>query len=207
MNTQNAGSNYGNCIDNVNLETGIHYGIISQNEILQAWADSSEPIYIPYCPYCGNKLTQKFYDKITCECTSKKCPHCKKVLNEFDFQESEPQGYTYNQDGYICQQSSDNPDIFVCESQYYTYAAFCSPCTPNAGYLMTPFDLDKCDKKIKEQFTLLKIIAPLAVPEAYKGYAETQGFIKTYCFGHDWFEGGKAPYPVFNVKTGEIVKA
>ena len=27
--------------------------------------------------------------------------------------------------------------------------------------------------------------------------------VKTYCFGHDWFENGKAPYPVFMVDTGE----
>lgn len=25
---------------------------------------------------------------------------------------------------------------------------------------------------------------------------------KTLCFGHDWFDGGKAPYRVFSVKTG-----
>ena len=29
---------------------------------------------------------------------------------------------------------------------------------------------------------------------------------KSYCFGHDWFEGGKAPYPVFSVETNEEVK-
>lgn len=28
---------------------------------------------------------------------------------------------------------------------------------------------------------------------------------KTYCLGHDWFEGSKAPYPVFSVETGEQV--
>lgn len=27
---------------------------------------------------------------------------------------------------------------------------------------------------------------------------------KTYCLGHDWFDGGKAPYPVYSVKTGEL---
>lgn len=31
------------------------------------------------------------------------------------------------------------------------------------------------------------------------------GGIKTYCFGHDWFNGDKAPYPVFSVKTGKLV--
>jgi hypothetical protein len=29
---------------------------------------------------------------------------------------------------------------------------------------------------------------------------------KTYCFGHDWFADGKAPYPVYDVKTGKQVK-
>lgn len=28
---------------------------------------------------------------------------------------------------------------------------------------------------------------------------------KTYCLGHDWFESGKAPYPVYSVETGEEV--
>lgn len=28
---------------------------------------------------------------------------------------------------------------------------------------------------------------------------------KTYCLGHDWFEGGIAPYPVYDVATGEQV--
>lgn len=28
---------------------------------------------------------------------------------------------------------------------------------------------------------------------------------KTYCFGHDWFEDGVAPYPVYLVATGELV--
>lgn len=28
---------------------------------------------------------------------------------------------------------------------------------------------------------------------------------RAYCFGHDWFDGGKAPYPVYRVDTGEEV--
>jgi len=28
---------------------------------------------------------------------------------------------------------------------------------------------------------------------------------KCYCFGHDWFEDGKAPYPVYSVETGKEV--
>jgi len=26
-----------------------------------------------------------------------------------------------------------------------------------------------------------------------------EGGVKTYCLGHDWFDGDKAPYPVFTV--------
>ena len=29
---------------------------------------------------------------------------------------------------------------------------------------------------------------------------------KAYCFGHDWFDEGKAPYPVYDVKTNEMVQ-
>lgn len=28
---------------------------------------------------------------------------------------------------------------------------------------------------------------------------------KAYCFGHDWFDAGKAPYRVFSVETGKEV--
>jgi hypothetical protein len=31
--------------------------------------------------------------------------------------------------------------------------------------------------------------------------------VKSYCLGHDWFEGGKAPYKVFSVETGQEVQA
>ena len=30
---------------------------------------------------------------------------------------------------------------------------------------------------------------------------------KTYCLGHDWFDDGKAPYPVYSVATNELVTA
>ena len=30
---------------------------------------------------------------------------------------------------------------------------------------------------------------------------------KTLCLGHDWFENGVAPYPVFSVETNEEIKA
>lgn len=29
---------------------------------------------------------------------------------------------------------------------------------------------------------------------------------RCYCFGHDWFDGGAAPYPVYSVATGERIE-
>jgi len=30
---------------------------------------------------------------------------------------------------------------------------------------------------------------------------------KCYCFGHDWFDNGKAPYPVYEVETGKLIES
>lgn len=125
---------------NINLETGIRYGVIPMHHVSQAWCDSSEPVYGD-CD-CGDD----------CMC--------------------EPLGFEYAGDGYnaIC---DDMGDIFVTESPYYTLAPLCSPCAPNAAYLPS---------------------------------ANESGF-KAYCFGHDWFDDGVAPYPVYSVETGQPVVA
>jgi len=39
---------------NIDKETGIRFGVINQNAVLQAWADESTPDYgPPTCPKCG----------------------------------------------------------------------------------------------------------------------------------------------------------
>lgn len=85
--------------------------------------------------------------------------------------EAEPVGWALDNWQYTATLGTDDQDIFITKSIYYTHAQFCSPCAPGAGYLLNP-----CE----------------AGP-------------KTYCFGHDWFEGNKAPYPVYSVETGLII--
>ncbi len=65
---------------------------------------------------------------------------------------------------------------------------------------------DSCDIFITKSpyYTLCEFCSPCA-PGA--GYIMNSGDVKAYCFGHDWFEDGKAPYPVYSVKTGELVEA
>jgi hypothetical protein len=173
MATDYAGIDYGRGLTNRDLATGIHYGVIPQHEVLQAWADSSEADYgDPTCPECGSDVVDANTDLESSDeyepygpgCTDYICQHCRHTLDSSDVYGDEPIAHNYTADGYNLHAGSDG-DIFVLESPYYTHAQFCSPCAPGAGYLLNP-----CES------------GP-----------------KTYALGHDWFEDGRAPYPVFRV--------
>jgi len=162
------GIDYGNGMTNIDTKTGIRYGVIHQHEVLQAWADSSEPVYSNACPHCGNE--PKSGNPIN---DMKRCPICYKKLEDSDFDFQEPIGFKLEDNEYIATQSSDDGDIFIIKSPYYTLCQYCSPCAPGAGYIMNSVDHG----------------------------------VKSYCFGHDWFEDEKAPYKVYSVETNEEVTA
>lgn len=102
-----------NNLVNVDIENGIKYGVIPSNAVLQAWADGSEPIF----PDCECK-------KENCECL------------EF----CDPIGFEFKDDEYECIQD-EYGDIFIIKSPYYTLCRECSPCAPNAGYILSQDDL------------------------------------------------------------------
>jgi len=167
MKTNYEGIDYGCGQANYDTKNNIRYGVISINEVLQAWADSAEPHYIYTCPYCGADL-KKGID-------AKRCPACyKKIDSDYDFDMLEPVSWFLDDGEYMAEQRQDDPDIFIVKSPYYTYAQFCSPCAPGACYLLSPLD-HKADNN------------------------------RCYCFGHDFFESGKAPYKVYSVETGEEI--
>lgn len=166
--TNYAGIDYSLEQSNVDKETGIHFGVINQNEVLQAWADSSVPEYAPRCPYCGNEIAETYEAMIEME----SCPKCNQEFGEGDFDLCEPASY-FLDDGEYMAECSDDGDIFITKSPYYTYCQYCSPCAPGTGYIMHT----------------------------------VENGAKTYCFGHDWFDDDKAPYPVFSVETGELIPA
>jgi hypothetical protein len=63
---------------------------------------------------------------------------------------------------------------------------------------------DDCDIFIFKSpyYTYCDFCSPCA-PGA--GYLLSEGNVKAYCFGHDWFDDGKAPYKVYDVKTDKEV--
>lgn len=177
MNTQSthyAGIDYGNSATNRDKANGIRYGVLPQNEVLQAWADSSKPEYGPaHCPKCGHEVKSSGDSEADYADKDFTCEHCEKSFWSDDCFGDEPNGFTYDRDGYEAS-SGQGGDIFVIKSPYFTYAQLCSPCAPGACYLLHPL-------------------------------TEPNDNNKAYCFGHDWFEDGQAPYPVYSVETGELV--
>jgi DNA-directed RNA polymerase subunit RPC12/RpoP len=163
----NVGIDYGMGLTNRDKETGIHYGVISQNEVIEAWMEESEQGLLYACPYCGeevNDIPDDDGNELACE-------HCGKASDHEEWYADS--GTYFFEDSQYKAQAGNDGDIFITKSPYYTLCALCSPCAPGAGYLM---DTRRPDG------------------------------IKAYAFGHDWFENGKAPYPVYSVKTGKLVK-
>jgi hypothetical protein len=174
---------------NICPKTGLRYGVIHQNAVGQAWYDGSEPYYVYMCPDCGAEFKNECPEKCS-------CGH---EFDDGDFDFLEPISYYVDDDKYTAECGEDG-DIFITKSPYFTYAQFCSPCAPGAIYLMNPFVAIATDEdKNQTRFTAEEN------PIGYKSRAEAAGFAKGFCFGHDWFEGSKAPYPVFSVETGELV--
>lgn len=141
------GIDYGLGKTNINRSTGIRYGIIPHHAVLQAWADSSEAEFPdPVCPECYNELRlteevidgEPIYDGEGNEvCEEYYCEVCETGIDDdCDLYSADPIGFHYNEDGYRCHQSADDPDICITKSPYYTYAQHCSPCAPGAVYLL-----------------------------------------------------------------------
>lgn len=115
----------------------------------------------------------------TGEVDGEECTSCGGI-GDLESDWCEPLGHEYSGDGYECTQFGDDSDIFIIRSPFYTLAA-------HRLQSQGPTSCSPC--------------APGAV---YLRSANPDG-VKGYCFGHDWFDGGRAPYPVYRVDTGEEV--
>jgi hypothetical protein len=164
---------------NVDQETGIHYGVIALHELLPEAADDIfttgddlgfEEMQIQAKADLAAAIASAVenYGSVDAEKAAEE------IIDNLEWHDcmgvSGP--YEYSSEGITVRTMSDNTEIFVLKSPYYTHSQFCSPCAPGAGYLMNP------------------------CPDGPR----------TYCLGHDWFEGRKAPYPVYSVETGELVE-
>jgi hypothetical protein len=122
----NIGSDWSRGTANIDQQTGIRYGVISQHTITEAWSDAEPDYGPPHCPGCGSIIDDSCY-----------CEQCDRDWDSSQCYLDEPIGWVYDRDGYFMRDCLDS-DVFVIKSPYYTYGQFCSPCVPGAVNLECP---------------------------------------------------------------------
>ncbi len=194
--TTNKGIDYGLGRTN-RASTGIRFGVISQNAVGQAWYDEAEADYgEACCPKCGNKAEQG-------EGKSEQLGNGVAVWTEHTKEREEYP--LYRKHGCCGDYACDN-----CEIRFDGEDAFGDE--PNGFSVSGEIDAH-CGQDgdifvtSSPYFTYAQFCSPCAPGACYLANPidEHDDNNRAYCFGHDWFEDGIAPYPVYSVETGELV--
>lgn len=201
------GIDYGMGLSNVDRETGIRYGVISQHSINLDCFDPEYDYGKPHCPECGNEIKasddKTLWDGIedadidgsgTPTNEDKygwwngkdfTCLDCKRCFWSDSVYSDEPLGWTIDDGEYKLCDCLDT-DIFVLKSPYFTYAQYCSPCVPGACNLDSPLELET-----------------VADVNLVHKSAELNGYSRCYCLAPDWFDSdSRMPYRCFRVSDG-----
>ena len=164
---------------NYDEKTGIHFGVISPNNICQETLND----------LC-DKSTDTIYEESKNEMIKDLNAFCDnhglsihnipadEIIEEWNQSyQNDNHGYEYEDQEYTLKICDDNFGIFVIKSPYYTYTRLCSPCAPNAGDLDNPIKADHRCKDI------------------------TNTGAKTYCLPREFFDSeySKIPYRYYRV--------
>ena len=167
----NQGIDYGLGQTNVDRTTGIRYGVISQHSLGDSWLEDARPDYgDPTCPLCG----------VT-------------VAPDNDCDEDYPAYKPHGCADYVChacKHTIDSEWVFGDEPIGYFYQDY-------------KYTLESClDSDVmvlkSPYYTYAQFCSP-CVPGAGNLNSPMTDGIKTYCLGPEWFDGGKAPYPIYLV--------
>ena len=179
--TTNIGIDYGNGLTNVNHDSGIRYGVIHHHEVGQRWYEDSEGDYgEPTCGKCGNTApSSNDADSDLAE---------REWFDGKDFYCPTCEYCFWSDDAY-----SDEPRAHTFEDDEYSATQGGDDC--DIFVLKSPY------------YTHAQYCSPCAPGAVYlMSETDTNG-PRGYCFGHEWFEEGKAPYPVYKVEDDSEVKA
>jgi hypothetical protein len=135
-----------------------------------------------------NNLFEWFWEALESDYGEPHCPHCGDVVKE-----------------------SCSKDYFCHHCIVAYWSEDCYPESPVCQYIddgeyKAILD-DYGDVFIEKApyYTKAQFCSPCAPGACYLTNPTPDGD-KAYCFGHDWFDDNKAPYPVYCVKTGKEVK-
>ncbi len=179
MATNYPGIDYALGTANVDRATGIRYGVINLNA-LNEWAieDFEADYGEPHCGHCGNPAVE--YD-------------------------DEKHG-EYEQAAHECSDHACED----CERSFGSESAYGDePCGWGLDDGETSATMGQGDNDIfvlkSPYYTHAQFCSPCAPGAGHLENPCPTG-PRTYCFGHEWFEGERAPYPVYSVETGEVVE-
>jgi hypothetical protein len=179
--------------ENMNPKTGIHYGVISPHNISpealdDIVRDSEDTIYEESREEFTNGLISviKEYCEDNYLHIEEKDIDIDSIIDDWDSSyDNDNHSYHYTDAEYELHVCDDNYGIYVIKSPYYTYTRPCSPCSPNAGDLDNPVQIDHRYK----------------TGDTRAGYGE----MKTYCLDKTFFENDKVPYEYYEVATDKKV--
>jgi hypothetical protein len=173
-----AGIDYGLGMTNIDKTNGIRYGVISSHSVGTAWYESAEAEYgEPHCPECGNEI-----------------PHSDDAAIPEDAEWNDGKDYACVQ----CETCYWSDSVFPDEALGYSYSG--------DGYELSDC-LDNDIFILKSDYYTFALYCSPCVPGAGNLDSAHEDGVKTYALGHDWFEDGKAPYPVYRVLDDSLVVA
>ena len=172
---------------NRDTELGIRYGIIPAND-LDSWLwEKVESVYTPYCPHCESELPDDWDNEES------------QAAAIADLTEDEADDLTDPVCPHCSKEIEDGEQWPDCDEP----AANVIDDGDTQGFVDDSNDV-WCTKS--PYYTFAQFCSPCAPGACYlrNHLPEGEG-AKAFCFGRDWFEGEKCPYPYWSVETGESI--
>ena len=205
---------YGLGQTNIDLKTGIRYGVLPQNDILQSWCDSAEPDYgPPTCPKCGNdaiEIVDASADDIAgddadhdADCAS----HDADRHHACDCRASDVDSDLWEHAKYDC-------DEYACPSCRYVFGGESAFGDEPNGFTYSDADIDAASDSYGDIFitrsayyTRAPFCSPCAPGACYlRDGRDDFTLARAYCFPSDWFDSDSpCPYPVWRVSDDALV--
>jgi hypothetical protein len=193
--TDYAGIDYGMGRTNIDPETGIRYGVIRLNSLSEYAIEDFEPDYgEPHCPKCGNEA-----ETIPSHTESDPSGKGKWVSVMQDI----PEEMAEWENGGIGEYACRSCEYLFDSDEAFGDSPICHTLDKD-GYQATLDEYNDVFLVKSPYYTHAQFCSPCA-PGA--GHLDNPCELgpETYCFGHDWFADGKAPYPVYRVSDGATV--
>lgn len=180
------GIDYSMGMSNVDRATGIRYGCISQHSLCQeSLNESMEADYgDPHCPECGGGVFESAAVK-----------HPNLWTRRMD--KADTRG-CFDYACLACRQGFDSEECFPEDPIGHSFSA--------DGYELIDC-LDSDVMVLNSPFYTHGAFCSPCVPGGVSLDSPIEGGVKAYALGHEWFEGNRAPYPVFRVSDDSVVAA